>query len=842
MDWPESFFRSKKREYLLVILLFIFITIAFTWPLVLHLHNGVIGGEYDPLLNSWIISWDAQTIFSQPTNLFQGNIYYPSRDVLAYSEHLFTMGVLAAPVYYATHNPILAYNLLILFAFVFSAFGCYLLVKELTGSRWGGLIAGVFFAFCPFKMSALPHIHVLFSPFLPFVLLYLYRYLRKGRKWDLVWFGLLFLAQSLASWHYLAYCVIAVGLLWIWFAASSRKKENWLRLALVVMALILVAAVIVPFALPYFRVRHRLPDFGRSLEDLQSNSATPAKYVTVLPQHVIYGKSPPPPLIQGSLLIESVLFPGLLIVLLALAGAFMRRRQDDTALAFKPASFRRGYLYFLVLCVVGVILTFGAEIGGVSNPLYMLFYHLGLFKFIRVPSRLYVLVALGLSVMAGYGMAKISIRYSQWRNSLQAGRILSIAFVLLLLVELATFNFGVSPVPVHADVPDVYNWIKKQGDVRVIDLPTEFNNLPLQSMAIYFSTYHWKKTSNGYSGYSPYFARRIFNEMEGFPSKRSIDLLKGLRINYIIWHWDWVNEPRKQQYRDRFLSLPGLELEGEFDDVTVLGIKDGDLASPHQLNVSVLAAEKVPEGGSLNASLVVDNPTELPFLIVEECPQSYQIRFLDTQGEVAAVAMGEYQAPFFLEKDEATTLELPAIDTPSQGAYTMELTLLGGVLGERTLFSEVKVVPPGSLIGNGIPDGKVVFKNLGETEEVIPPSGLHPINLELENSGSLFWKSSIPDPDSQQEPEDEASLFRPVYLDIQWELDGEILAETMAIELPCDISPGQTIRTPILLETPYNAGRYRLLIGLHEEGGGWFGSPAVAEIPVGSSSYLPTPP
>jgi hypothetical protein len=204
--------------------------------------------------------------------------------------------------------------------------------------------------------------------------------------------------------------------------------------------------------------------------------------------------------------------------------------------------------------------------------------------------------------------------------------------------------------------------------------------------------------------------------------------------------------------------------------------------------------------------------------------------------------MGDYQAPFFLDKDEATTLELPAIDTPPQGAYTMELTLLGGVLGEKTLFSEVKIVQLESLIGNGIPDGKVVLKNLGETEEMIPPSGLHPINLELENSGNLFWKSSISDPDSQQEPEDEAGPSRPVSLDIQWELDGEVMAETMSVILPCDITPGQTIGMPVLLKAPYNPGRYRLLINLYEEGGGWFGSSVVAEIPVGSSSYLPTPP
>jgi hypothetical protein len=285
-----------------------------------------------------------------------------------------------------------------------------------------------------------------------------------------------------------------------------------------------------------------------------------------------------------------------------------------------------------------------------------------------------------------------------------------------------------------------------------------------------------------------------------------------------------------------------LELEEEFGDVTVLRIKEGDTASPHELNVSVLAAEAVPEGNGLKASLVVDNPTELPFVIVEECPQSFRIRFLDTQGEIAAVSMGEYRAPFFLDNDETTTLELPAIDTPPQGAYTMELTLIGGVLGERTLFSEVKVEQPESLIGNGVLDGKVFLKEAGEAEEMIPPSGLHPINLELENSGSLFWKSSMSHSGSQQDLDNDADPFRPVSLEFQWELDGEVLAETMPVVLPCDISPGQTIAMPVLLEAPYSPGRYRLLITLHEDGRGRFGSPVVTEIAVGSSSYLPTPP
>jgi hypothetical protein len=165
MNKLEMVFRTKKREYLIVLLFFLIMAILFTWPLILHIHNGVIGGHGDPMLNNWIISWEAKTIFTNPTNLFQGNIIYPARDVLAYSEHLFTLGLLGAPIYHLTGNPILTYNLLIFFAIVFSAFGCYLLIKELTGSRWGGLFGGLFFALCPYRIAKADHIQILFSAF-----------------------------------------------------------------------------------------------------------------------------------------------------------------------------------------------------------------------------------------------------------------------------------------------------------------------------------------------------------------------------------------------------------------------------------------------------------------------------------------------------------------------------------------------------------------------------------------------------------------------------------------------------------------------------------------------------
>lgn len=128
-------FVSRGKEYVAVILFFLLVTVAFTWPLALHLHHGYVGRSPDPLLNAWIISWDARTVFIKPTRLFQANILYPNQDTLVFSEHLFTAAVLAAPVYHVSKNPIMAHNFLIFIGLLLSALGCYLLVKELTGSR-----------------------------------------------------------------------------------------------------------------------------------------------------------------------------------------------------------------------------------------------------------------------------------------------------------------------------------------------------------------------------------------------------------------------------------------------------------------------------------------------------------------------------------------------------------------------------------------------------------------------------------------------------------------------------------------------------------------------------------
>ena len=52
--------------------------------------------------------------------------------------------------------------------FVLSAFGMFLFVRELTGSRSAAFLAGVAYGFAPYRFGTLSHLQVLSSMWMPF--------------------------------------------------------------------------------------------------------------------------------------------------------------------------------------------------------------------------------------------------------------------------------------------------------------------------------------------------------------------------------------------------------------------------------------------------------------------------------------------------------------------------------------------------------------------------------------------------------------------------------------------------------------------------------------------------
>ena len=56
----------------------------------------------------------------------------------------------------ATGNMVLCYNLLFLSTIVLAGWGMYLLVRELTGRPLAAFVAGLAFAFAPYRISEAP--------------------------------------------------------------------------------------------------------------------------------------------------------------------------------------------------------------------------------------------------------------------------------------------------------------------------------------------------------------------------------------------------------------------------------------------------------------------------------------------------------------------------------------------------------------------------------------------------------------------------------------------------------------------------------------------------------------
>ena len=243
-------------------LLYLGVALVFTWPLAAGLSRDIPWDLGDSLLNAWILAWDADRLLrflggdvDAIRNFWNANIFYPEPLTLAYSEHLFAQAVQILPVYALTGNIILSYNLLFLSTFVLSGLGMFLFVREITGSARAGLVAGLIYAFAPYRVPQFSHLQVISSQWMPFVLYGLRRYFVTRRITPLVGAGAALIAQNLSNGYFLLFFAPFV-LAYALFEIATRKlwgdARVWVALS---MTALVVTVVTLPFLLPYLELR-----------------------------------------------------------------------------------------------------------------------------------------------------------------------------------------------------------------------------------------------------------------------------------------------------------------------------------------------------------------------------------------------------------------------------------------------------------------------------------------------------------------------------------------------------------------------------------------------------------
>ena len=250
--------------------LFLVITIAGTWPLASVMTTRIVPDVGDPVFNSWVMMWTGGQLLRflsgdlhALADFWNGNIFYPAQNTIAFSEHLTPQMLQILPIFAATNNIVFCYNVLFLSAIVLSALGMYLFVRELTGQPVAGFVAGLAFAFAPYRADQYTHLQVISTQWMPLALYGFQRYFATARLRALVGAVAAVVVQALSCGYYLffftpfaaAFCVFEGFRQGAW-----RHRRTWWQVAGVSMAGLLV---LWPFLRPYMQVRENAGDFGR---------------------------------------------------------------------------------------------------------------------------------------------------------------------------------------------------------------------------------------------------------------------------------------------------------------------------------------------------------------------------------------------------------------------------------------------------------------------------------------------------------------------------------------------------------------------------------------------------
>src|SRR5688572_8658939 len=302
------------------------ITLAATWPLGAGLGRDVAWDLGDSLLNMWVLAWDAEQLlailrgdFTRFATFFDANIFHPAPLTLAYAEHLLPQAVQILPIYAITRNPILCYNLLFLSTFILSGLGTYLLVRELTGRPLAAFVAGLLFAFAPYRLPQSSHLQVLSSQWMPFALYGFRRYfisVERGERGTraLAAATAALVAQGLSCGYYLLYFPPFAAAYVLWEMVQRGLIRSWQVWARITTAAVVTIAATVPFLLPYAALRAEL-GFGRPRAEVIRYSADVYSYATATDAQLLWGG-----VIRAFPKAEGDLFPGFIAILLALIG------------------------------------------------------------------------------------------------------------------------------------------------------------------------------------------------------------------------------------------------------------------------------------------------------------------------------------------------------------------------------------------------------------------------------------------------------------------------------------------------------------------------------------------
>jgi hypothetical protein len=552
----------------LVVAFYVAIACAWWWPLPAHLLHGQV--EHPPIdsaYNQWILGWGAHALTTNPLHYFDANAYYPLRGVLAWGDHLVGLALLVVPL-----RPIFglvgAYNVLLLGSTALSGYGCYLLVRLLSGRRAIAVLAGAVWASSAYRVIEYSHLQTLSTEWTPFVFYFGEQVRRRGRPLHL-------LGLVASAWLVLATNVYLAVFTVLTFAIYAVVVLARRRIDLPAVLRIGIAwAVAIVLAAPLYVPGIRLQSQRHIVRTLAEQSPSTLEALRPLP--------PPGHMAQilsdriGDRLVYrgNYATPGLLLLAMSavavgvLVVAAVRRRH--------PGVDVRAALAFAAVGVFGVASAQGPELTWygralASNPFFLLpYHHVPGYDALRVPHRWLLFGMFGLAVAAATVVAPLLDRLP---------RLVRIGLVVvasgLTLIELAPAPWVVTRAYSDADEP-VYAWLRHQPDGPILEMPISADlasavTQELEAKRMFYSASHFRpRVGGGVSPYIPpeYSEQALLMDQLGREPEAMADLRKW-HVRFVLF--DATDQARFPTAEPATAVLARLDAEPGLRRVTTVG-------------------------------------------------------------------------------------------------------------------------------------------------------------------------------------------------------------------------------------------------------------------------------
>jgi hypothetical protein len=434
----------QRSPDIAVLGVFCVLTVVMTWPLVTQMSTHLPGHGDDLLVHYWN-GWRTKRLLAQGGKLYHTDLlFHPTGVSLLYANLSWiniAIWLLLEPLF----GGITAFNLFYLLNLALCGMGMYILMRYLTRSRGAALVAGLIYAFWPYRLFEIGHPNLITTQWLPLFLLSVIRVVREKKQKikHALLVAVFLILTGYTRWQLLVFAAVIAGLYGfysLWFEREYWDVHVVTALALaIVLSLLAIAPPVYPIIRGQLTRQHPEDLFVTSLVPKQTDLLG---YVIPPHNHLLEEFFKNIKYTKGfTRAWYSNAYLGIFVVLLVGIGLRRTRRMGW---------FWGGLMLATFLLAVGPAPRVNKHIySNVTLP-YALVEDFFFVKIMRVPRRWNMLLALPIAAIAGYGVLFLQDRIRSLELKpphANVGFILLVILICLdyLQIPVDTFDTEISP-------------------------------------------------------------------------------------------------------------------------------------------------------------------------------------------------------------------------------------------------------------------------------------------------------------------------------------------------------------------------------------------------------------